>query len=67
MKKQKAQAEKDLSETEARLKEVTEKLEELNHNTAIKQTELDELEAIQKVMQRKLDAASKLITGLGSE
>ena len=67
MRKMKAQAEKDLAETEAKLKDVTEKLNDLNAKKAIKQAELDDLEAKSKEMQRKLDAASKLITGLGSE
>lgn len=67
MKRQKAAAEKDLAETEAKLKEVTEKLTELNQKKSIKQAELDELERISKEMTRKLNAASKLITGLGSE
>lgn len=67
MKKQKAAAEKDLAETEARLKDVTEKLNDLEAKKAIKQAELDELERMSKIMTRKLNAASKLITGLGSE
>jgi dynein heavy chain, axonemal len=67
MKKQKAAAEKDLAETEARLKDVTEKLNDLEAKKAIKQAELDELERMSKQMTRKLNAASKLITGLGSE
>jgi dynein heavy chain len=67
MKKQKVAAEKDLAETEARLKDVTEKLTDLNQKRSIKQAELDELERISKEMTRKLNAASKLITGLGSE
>lgn len=67
MKKQKEQAEKDLAETEARLAIVTETLEKLNANMKIKKEELDELEAISNEMTRKLTAASKLITGLGSE
>jgi dynein heavy chain len=44
MKKQKAAAEKDLAETEARLKDVSEKLAVLESNKSIKQAELDELE-----------------------
>jgi len=32
-----------------------------------KQSQLDELVAIATVMEKKLNAASKLITGLGSE
>ncbi len=67
MKKQKIAAEKDLAETEARLKDVTEKLTDLNQKRTVKQAELDELERISKEMTRKLNAASKLITGLGSE
>lgn len=67
MKRQKAAAEKDLAETEAKLKEVTEKLAELNAKKAVKQAELDELERKSQEMTRKLNAASKLITGLGSE
>lgn len=67
MRKAKAQAEKDLAETEAKLKDVTEKLNVLNANKAVKQAELDDLEAKSREMQRKLDAASKLINGLGSE
>ena len=49
------------------MKEVTEKLAELNQKKAIKQAELDELEKKSQEMTRKLNAASKLITGLGSE
>lgn len=67
MKKQKAQAERDLADTEAKLKEVTENLNDLNAKKTVKQEELDELEANSMEMQRKLDAASKLINGLGSE
>jgi dynein heavy chain len=67
MKRQKAAAEKDLAETEARLKDVSEKLAELESKKAIKQAELDDLERKSKEMTRKLNAASKLITGLGSE
>jgi dynein heavy chain, axonemal len=67
MKKAKAAAEKDLAETEARLKDVSEKLAELESKKAIKQAELDDLERKSNEMTRKLNAASKLITGLGSE
>lgn len=56
-----------MAETEARLAIVTETLEKLNANMKIKKEELDELEAISNEMTRKLTAASKLITGLGSE
>ena len=67
MKRQKTAAEKDLAETEARLKDVSEKLADLESKKAIKQAELDELEKKSKEMTRKLNSASKLITGLGSE
>jgi hypothetical protein len=49
------------------LKDVTDKLNDLNSKKVIKQAELDDLEAKSKEMTRKLNAASKLITGLGSE
>lgn len=67
MKSEKAKAEKELADVEARLKEVTEKLNDLENKKAIKQAELDELEKKSQEMTRKLNAASKLITGLGSE
>lgn len=67
MKRQKAAAEKDLAETEARLKDVSEKLADLEQKKSIKQAELDDLEKKSKEMTRKLNSASKLITGLGSE
>jgi hypothetical protein len=47
------------------LKEVTEKLADLNAKKSVKQAELDDLEKKSKEMTRKLNAASKLITGLG--
>ena len=49
------------------MKDVTEKLNDLNAKRAVKQAELDDLQAKSREMQRKLDAASKLINGLGSE
>lgn len=67
MRVQKEKAERELADIEAKLKDLNEKLQVLNSNRAIKQAELDELEAKSREMQRKLDAASKLITGLGSE
>ena len=39
----------------------------MNARRSVKQAELDDLEAKSREMQRKLSAASKLITGLGSE
>ena len=44
---------------------MTEKLNDLNEKQKVKQAELDDLEAKSREMQRKLDAASKLITGAG--
>jgi dynein heavy chain len=67
MRIQKQNAERELAEVEARLKDVTEKLNELEAKKAIKQAELDDLEKKSQEMTRKLNAASKLITGLGSE
>ena len=67
MKKKLMEAEKELAETEANLKELNEKLAELNANMQEKQTELNGLKAESEKMQRRLDAATKLITGLSSE
>ena len=67
MEKKKAEAEKELAQTEANLKELNENLAELNKKRNEKQSELDDLEAKSAEMTRKLNAASKLITGLGSE
>ena len=67
MRIQKQNAERELAEVEARLKDVTEKLNELESKKAVKQAELDDLERKSQEMIRKLNAASKLITGLGSE
>ena len=50
MRKQKAQSEKELAETEAKLKDVTEKLNDLNAKKAVKQAELDDLEAKSREM-----------------
>ena len=67
MQRKKAEAEKELAQTEANLKELNENLAELNKKRNEKQSELDDLEAKSAEMTRKLNAASKLITGLGSE
>ena len=53
--------------TLASLQVVTEQLRELNAAQKKKQDELDVLLKRQAEMARKLNAASKLITGLGSE
>lgn len=57
----------ELTATLAALAEVTEQLKELNAAQKVKQDELDILLKRQAEMARKLNAASKLITGLGSE
>jgi len=67
MQKQKEKAEAELAVTLANLHEVEEQLKELNAEQKIKQDELDILLKRQAEMARKLNAASKLITGLGSE
>ena len=67
MQKKKVISEEELRQTEANLKELNESLAELNANKAIKQGELDILEARSAEMTRKLNSASKLITGLGAE
>jgi len=51
----------------AKLEEVTAQLKELNAKQKEKGDELDILLKRQAEMARKLNAASKLITGLGSE
>lgn len=68
----KLQAESDvaaqnLADTLASLAEVTAQLKELNAAQKVKGDELDILLKRQAEMARKLNAASKLITGLGSE
>lgn len=60
-------ANRDLAETEAALKELNDNLAVLNADKKIKSDELQELEDQSNMMTRKLNAASKLITGLGSE
>jgi dynein heavy chain len=63
----KEQGEKELAETEALLAALNASLSELNSNKKLKQDELDELERKSNEMTRKLNAASQLINGLGSE
>lgn len=60
-------ANRDLAITEANLKELNDNLAVLNAEAKIKKDELNELEEQSAMMTRKLNAASKLITGLGSE
>ncbi len=67
MRTQKEQGEKELAETEAALAELNKSLAELNKAKKLKQDELDDLERTSREMTRKLNAASQLITGLGSE
>lgn len=67
MKKKLQEAEKELAETEANLAELNAKLDELNADMREKQTELNSLKAESEKMQKRLDAATKLITGLSSE
>lgn len=67
MQKQKEDAEVKLNETLENLAHVEAELKKLNAQQKIKQDELDILLKRQAEMKRKLDAASKLITGLGSE
>jgi hypothetical protein len=49
------------------LAELNANLKELNTNLKVKKDDLNELERISKEMTRKLNSASQLITGLGSE
>jgi len=67
MQRQKETAEAQLKITLENLKEVRAQLKELQEAQKKKQDELDVLLRRQAEMARKLNAASKLITGLGSE
>jgi len=67
MKAQKEKGEKELAETEANLKALNESLAILNAKKKENQDELNELQRKSAEMTRKLNAASQLITGLGSE
>ena len=67
MKKAKEKGEKELAETKANLAILNEMLAKLNAELKIKKDEMNELERQSKEMTRKLNAASQLITGLGSE
>jgi dynein heavy chain, axonemal len=67
MKAAKEKGEKELAEITEALAELNKNLGELNANKKIQQEELDELQRISAEMTRKLNAASQLINGLGSE
>jgi dynein heavy chain, axonemal len=67
MKAQKEKGEKELAETEANLAQLNESLAILNAKKKENQDELNELQRKSAEMTRKLNAASQLITGLGSE
>lgn len=60
-------ANRDLAQTEANLKELNDSLAVLNADKKIKADELQELEDMANLMTKKLNAATKLITGLGGE
>lgn len=60
-------ANRDLADTEAELKALNDSLAILNADKKIKSDELAELEETSNTMTRKLNSASKLITGLGAE
>lgn len=67
MKAQKEKGEKELAETEASLAELNKNLAILNAKKKENQDELDTLQRRSAEMTRKLNAASQLINGLGSE
>jgi dynein heavy chain len=67
MKKQKEEGEAELAKTEAELATLNSQLAKLNADKKVEQDVLDDLEAKSAEMTRKLNAASQLITGLGSE
>jgi len=67
MRAQLNQANKELAETEASLAELNSSLAVLNAEKKVKADELQYLEDQSNIMTRKLNSASKLITGLGSE
>merc|ERR1712224_323119 len=57
----------ELAVTEKLLAELNAELKELNDKFVIKKTQLDELTEKVQSMERKLNAATKLIDGLGGE
>jgi chromosome segregation ATPase len=60
-------ANRDLAQTEAMLKELNDSLAILNADKKIKGDELQDLEDTANLLNAKLSAAEKLITGLGGE
>jgi len=58
-------ANRDLATTEANLKELNDSLAILNGDKKLKSDELQDLEDLANLMTRKLNAAQKLISGLG--
>ena len=67
MEKKLRKAEEELAATEANLKELSEKLADLNERREKSETELAELTRISAKLAKRLNAATKLITGLASE
>ena len=67
LKKTAADKKAKLAATEKLLGELNAELAELNAKLTIAQTELDKLTEQTETMERQLNAAMKLITGLGAE
>ena len=67
MEKKLRKAEEELAATEANLKELSEKLADLNARRELSEAELAELTEISNKLAKRLNAATKLITGLASE
>jgi dynein heavy chain len=57
----------DLEATEQLLERLNSELTTLNANKKIKQAQLDELTAQAQLMEKRLNAATKLISGLSRE
>ena len=57
----------ELEDTKNLVKTLTEQLNEANENSRKKKTRLDELSTQAKTMERRLNAAEKLLSGLGRE
>jgi len=67
MRIEKETGERELAETEKQLAELNENLATLNAQKKEKSDELEELQTTSALMTRKLNSASQLISGLGSE
>jgi dynein heavy chain len=67
MTKKLIQLQSDLEATESLLERLNSELNLLNENKKIKQAQLDELTNQAQLMERRLNAATKLITGLSRE